>query len=61
VFGRSQTYVGAAERGAVRLDGLQFKDWCRACGTTLIAWATEVEKQLPPIKGVARKTARKAT
>ncbi len=55
VLGRSQTYVSAAERGAVRLDGLQLKDWCRACGTTLVAWATEIEKQLPPPKRSGRK------
>lgn len=56
VLGRSQTYVSAAERGAVRLDGLQLKDWCRACGTTLVAWATEVEKQLPSPKRSTRRT-----
>lgn len=45
-LGRSQNYVTAAERGAVRLDGLQIRDWCQACGTDLIAWAEEVERTL---------------
>ena len=45
-LGRSQTYVSSAERGAVRLDGLQLKDWCRACGVSLVVWATDIEKQL---------------
>lgn len=44
-LGRSQTYVSAAERGA-RLDTLQIRDWCHACGTDLVGWATEVEEAL---------------
>lgn len=45
-LGRSQNYVTAAERGAVRLDGLQIRDWCQACGTDLMMWAREIEKAL---------------
>jgi DNA-binding XRE family transcriptional regulator len=45
VLGRTQSYVSAAERGA-KMDTLQIRDWCHACGTDLIAWATEVEKAL---------------
>lgn len=45
-LGRSQNYVTAAERGAVRLDGLQIRDWCEACGQDLVAWATEIEAEL---------------
>lgn len=45
-LGRSQNYVTAAERGAVRLDGLQIRDWCQACDTDLITWAREIEKVL---------------
>lgn len=48
-LGRSQTYVSAAERGAVRLDGLQLMDWMRACGADLRAWADLIESQLPPV------------
>lgn len=45
-LGRSQNYVTSAERGAVRLDGLQIRDWCLACGTDLVTWAREIEKAL---------------
>lgn len=45
-LGRSQNYVTAAERGAVRLDGLQIRDWCCACGVGLEEWAREVEGRL---------------
>lgn len=45
VLGRTQSYVSSAERGA-KLDTLQIRDWCHACGTDLIGWATEVEKAL---------------
>jgi transcriptional regulator with XRE-family HTH domain len=45
-LGRSQNYVTAAERGAVRLDGLQIRDWCLACGIDLIGWAEEIERAL---------------
>ncbi|RDS85791.1 helix-turn-helix domain-containing protein [Dyella psychrodurans] len=45
-LGRNQNFVTAAERGVVRLDGLQLRDWCLACDSNLIAWATEIERQL---------------
>lgn len=45
VLGRNQTYVSSAERGA-KLDTLQIRDWCLACGTDLLGWAVEVEKAL---------------
>ncbi len=45
-LGRSQNFVTAAERGVTRLDGLQLRDWCIACGTDLVAWAKAVEKAL---------------
>ncbi|MGH8157671.1 MAG: helix-turn-helix domain-containing protein [Rhodanobacter sp.] len=56
---RSQNYVTAAERGVTRLDGLQLRDWCRACGTDLMAWAAEIEKQLTPSKRAVRKVVRR--
>jgi transcriptional regulator with XRE-family HTH domain len=61
LLGRSQNYVTAAERGVTRLDGLQLRDWCQACGTDLMAWASEIEKQLTPSKRVVRKAARSST
>ncbi|HEY9132884.1 MAG TPA: helix-turn-helix transcriptional regulator [Dyella sp.] len=45
VLGRTQSYVSAAERGA-KMDTLQIRDWCIACGTDLVTWATEVERAL---------------
>ncbi|MET4675883.1 MULTISPECIES: helix-turn-helix domain-containing protein [unclassified Luteibacter] len=54
-LGRSQTYVSAAERGS-RLDTLQIRDWCLACGTDLVGWATEVEQALGARPTAKRKT-----
>ena len=45
-LGRSQTYISQAERGAVRLDVLQLRDWCHACDTDLVAWAQRMESAL---------------
>lgn len=58
-LGRSQNYVTAAERGVTRLDGLQLRDWCQACGTDLLAWAAEIEAQLAQARRPVRKTTRK--
>lgn len=44
-LGRSQSYVSMAERGAIRLDSLQLRDWCRACGTSLSAFVKKLEQQ----------------
>lgn len=55
-LGRSQNYVTAAERGAVRLDGLQIRDWCQACGQDLVTWAREIETELSaPNRGAKNK------
>jgi len=54
-LGRTQSYVSAAERGS-KMDTLQIRDWCHACGTDLIDWATAVEKALGGgRKGTGRK------
>ncbi|WP_157511036.1 helix-turn-helix transcriptional regulator [Frateuria sp. Soil773] len=55
-LGRSQTYVSAAERGAVRLDGLQLMDWVRACDADLREWADLIESQLTPVAGKPSKS-----
>lgn len=44
-LGRSQSYVSMAERGNIRLDALQLHDWCRACGSSLSAFAKKLERQ----------------
>jgi transcriptional regulator with XRE-family HTH domain len=47
-LGRSQNFVTALERGVTRLDGLQLRDWCLACGTDFVTWATAIEDGLAP-------------
>ncbi|MBN8742576.1 MAG: hypothetical protein BGP24_07720 [Lysobacterales bacterium 69-70] len=42
-FGRFQSFVSTVERGMVRLDVVQTREWCTACGTTLVAFAQAVE------------------
>ncbi len=54
-LGRTQNYVTAAERGVIRLDGLQIRDWCQECSTDLIAWASEVEQGVREISTAPRK------
>lgn len=51
---RSQSYVSMAERGAIRLDPLQLRDWCLACGTTLAAYVDKLERRLSPAKKTGR-------
>jgi transcriptional regulator with XRE-family HTH domain len=57
-LGRTQNYVTAAERGVVRLDGLQLRDWCQACDADLIVWASEIEQALAGRPGPKRKRAK---
>jgi transcriptional regulator with XRE-family HTH domain len=45
-LGRSQAYVSQAERGAVRLDALQLRDWCLACKSDLVTFAQQIEDAL---------------
>lgn len=51
---RSQSYVSMAERGAIRLDPLQLRDWCLACDTTLAAYVDKLEHRLSRAKGAGR-------
>jgi transcriptional regulator with XRE-family HTH domain len=59
-LGRSQNYATAAERGVVRLDGLQIRDWCQECGVDLKTWAAEVEKGISTQAGVPSKRSSRA-
>lgn len=45
-LGRPQNVVSTIERGKLRLDFLQLRDWCRACNITLIDLATRFEALL---------------
>ena len=43
---KPQTFVSAVERGLLRLDFLQIRDWCQHCGTTVSALALLFERRL---------------
>jgi transcriptional regulator with XRE-family HTH domain len=45
-IGESQSHLSKLERGEVRLDLIQMRTICRALGTTLPAFAAELEKRL---------------
>lgn len=45
-IGYTQPYVSAVEIGFRRLDILQLKDWCTACGTNLEAFGRMVDQRL---------------
>lgn len=51
---RPQTFVSTVERGLVRQDFLQLRDWCLQCGTTLEALSAEFEVRLKETKKLAR-------
>jgi transcriptional regulator with XRE-family HTH domain len=57
-LGRPQAFVTGAERGVVRLDGLQIRDWLVACDTDLVAWAKDVEARLAKEPTVHRAVSR---
>jgi transcriptional regulator with XRE-family HTH domain len=58
-FGRFQSFVSTVERGLVRLDVVQVRRWCAACGTTFPAFAQAVEERLTAMQ-VARAAVRQA-
>lgn len=45
LLGVPQTYVSAYELGKVRLDFVQLRNWCEACGTTLGQFVEAFEKE----------------
>lgn len=45
-LGRSQTFIADVEVGRRRVDILQIYEWTHACGTTLSAYAHQVEATL---------------
>lgn len=52
---RPQTYVSTVERGLVRQDFLQLRDWCARCGTSLSALSGEFEGRLKEAKKASRR------
>jgi transcriptional regulator with XRE-family HTH domain len=51
---RPQTFVSTVERGLVRQDFLQLRDWCTKCGSTVADMATEFEVRLAAKKKSTR-------
>lgn len=54
VLDRSQSYVSDVERGTRRLDLLQLREYCQACGQELTGFVRKFEKavaQMPGSKG----------
>lgn len=58
-FKRLQSFVSTVERGLVRLDIIQLREWCLACGTTLPAFVQALEERLVSVKP-GKRTAPKA-
>ncbi len=56
-LGRPQPFVSAAELGRVRLDALQLKLWCDACGTDLVAFAQRLTAAFASAARTSRKIA----
>jgi DNA-binding transcriptional regulator YiaG len=57
-FDRLQSFVSTVERGLVRLDIVQIREWCLACRTTLPLFAQALEMRivaLEPSRAQARK------
>lgn len=51
-LGRNQSFVSAAEKGVIRLDTLQIRDWCEAAGVTMQSWLAVLEAQLQAQRAV---------
>ena len=45
-LGRPQSYVSDVERGERRMDLLQLRDFCAACGSSLKAFVIKFEREL---------------
>jgi len=54
---RPQTFVSTVERGLVRQDFLQLRDWCARCGTSVSALSDEFEARLKETKRANRRGA----
>ncbi|MBN8741085.1 MAG: hypothetical protein BGP24_20060 [Lysobacterales bacterium 69-70] len=52
---RPQTFVSTVERGLVRQDFLQLRDWCARCGTSVSALSDEFEVRLKEAKKASRR------
>jgi transcriptional regulator with XRE-family HTH domain len=43
---KPQTFISGVERGQLRLDFLQIRDWCQCCGTSVSKLALLFERRL---------------
>lgn len=61
-LGRPQTFVSDCELGARRLDALQLREWCEACGSTFTEFARRLDEtlELLPSLGASAPSAKKA-
>jgi transcriptional regulator with XRE-family HTH domain len=55
---RSQPYVSDVERGGRRLDLLQLREYCQACGQDLVSFVRRFEKAIEAGPSPKRRTSR---
>lgn len=55
---RPQSYVSDVERGSRRMDLLQLRELCQACGQSLTEFVDEFEQELGEVKPSRRSTKR---
>jgi transcriptional regulator with XRE-family HTH domain len=53
---RPQSYVSDVERGSRRMDLLQLRDFCQACGQSLTEFVDEFEQELAEVEPNRRST-----
>ena len=53
-LGRGQGFVSQCELAGRRLDSLQVRDWCRACGTTFSEFARRLDETLELLDSTAK-------
>lgn len=53
---RPQSYVSDVERGSRRMDLLQLRDFCQACGQSLTDFVDEFEQELAEVEPNRRST-----
>jgi len=51
---RPQSYVSDVERGSRRMDLLQLREFCNACGSSLTEFVNEFEQELGQVKSNRR-------
>jgi len=51
---RPQSYVSDVERGSRRMDLLQLRELCNACGQSLTEFVDEFEQELAQVKPIRR-------